>query len=170
MPRKPKTHQNPDLLAKNKLMDLIAVRDHSELELRRKLKAALVRAKYSVDVTDVQILAAVENALQFARGKGWLQAPVDLAEKTAMALHRRGKGILYINAYLSEKGLPAIDSDVDLELDKAQALVETMKLKTFDFLKLPADEKNKLRTRWSRQLASRGYDEEIVRKVIYEER
>lgn len=139
--------------AKRKVMDLVAMRDHSEKELRKKL-----REKFSDedDLDDV-----VEEAINYAKDNNWLGDPTDLAYRMADMLHRRRKGIHYINNYLREKGLPAVESDRDVELEKALSIVKNKYDEDFEFSR---EEK----ARVARMLASRGFDSETVRKVIYE--
>lgn len=139
--------------AKKKVMDMIARRDHSEKELRTKL-----RDKFS-DEDDVGDI--IEEAIEFAKDNRWLGDPVDLAHRLADMLHRRNKGIYYINNYLKEKGLPAVETDRALELEKALAIVKN---KYDEDHKFSREEK----ARVGRLLASRGFDSETVRKVIYE--
>lgn len=139
--------------AKKKVMDLIARRDHSEKELRTKL-----REKFSDEdaVDDV-----IDEAVAFAKDNNWLGDPVDLAHRLADMLHRRNKGIYYINNYLKEKGLPPVETDRALELEKALAIVKNKYDEDHNFSR---EEK----ARVGRLLASRGFDSETVRKVIYE--
>lgn len=139
--------------AKKKVMDLIARRDHSEKELRKKL-----REKLSDEEEAGQI---IDEAIEFAKDNKWLGDPVDLAHRLADMLHRRNKGIYYINNYLKEKGLPSVDTDRDLELEKAVAIVKN---KYDEGHKFSREEKAKV----GRFLAARGFDSETVRKVMYE--
>lgn len=161
-------------------MDLVASRDHSEKELRSKLLEAFRRSqrarkkwnKNAEEPSDedlknqqTQIHQAIDQAIEFARTHGWLGPAEELSQKMAAILHRRNKGIVYINNYLQEKGLPGITNNRDLELEKALSLVKN---KVSDLSELPYDEKQKERARIGRFLASRGFDSETVRKVIYE--
>lgn len=134
-------------------MDLLARRDHSEKELRKKL-----REKFS-DEDDG--LEAVEEAIAYAKDNNWLGDPSILAYRMADMLHRRNKGIHYINQYLKEKGLPSVETDRDLELEKALAIVKNKYDEDYDFTRED-------KARVGRLLASRGFDSETVRKVIYE--
>lgn len=84
-----------------------------------------------------------------------------LAQRWADTLHGRNKGIEYINNYLREKGLPEVNPDYDLELEKAMNVVRTKYAEDYNFSR---EEKAKI----GRQLTSRGFDTETVRKVIYE--
>ena len=179
-PSKPPVGYTHKSYAKRKVMDLVATRDHSEKELRTKLRTYFRRnilyrkrlaqkhgKEYTEDTPENQaeITEAIDLAIEFARDHKWLGDPEVLAGKMAGMLHRKNKGISYINNYLKGKGLPPITGDRDLELEKALALVKN---KFSDFSKLPFGEKRKEQARVARFLASRGFDSEIVRKVIYE--
>lgn len=139
--------------AKKKVMDLIARRDHSEKEIRTKL-----REKFS-DEEDMGEI--IDEAVEFAKDNNWLGDPSVLAHRLADMLHRRNKGIYYINNYLKEKGLPSVETDRALELEKALTIVKN---KYDEDHKFSREEK----ARVGRLLASRGFDSETVRKVIYE--
>lgn len=139
--------------AKKKVMDLLARRDHSEKELRKKLREKFSETEDSESV--------IEEAIDFAKDNNWLGDPQDLAFQMADVLHRKKKGIHYINNYLREKGLPAVETDRDLELEKALSIVKNKYDENFEFSR---EEKAKV----GRLLASRGFDSETVRKVIYE--
>ena len=146
------------LSVRRKMMDLMAVREHSEAELRAKLEQKFAQLSDGPE--------AIEAALEYAREKKWLADPAQLAVQTAEALHRKGKGIEFINHYLTEKGLPTIAVDSELELEKARQLVKNRHLETEN---LDADEKEAVQAKLARFLASRGFDEDTLRKVIYEE-
>ena len=135
------------------MMDMIARRDHSEKELRTKLKDKFGDAEDGME--------AVEAAIEYAKENKWLGDPADLSRRMADMLHRRHKGIVYINHYLREKGLPSVDVDRDLELEKALDLVKNKYREEQEF-----DRAEKARV--ARFLASRGFDSDTVRKVIYE--
>ncbi len=139
------------ITVRKKMMDLMAVRDHSEQELRAKLEQKFHGAD---DASE-----AIEAAIEYAQQNNWLGNPAALSEKTAEELHRKHKGILFINNYLEQKCLPPVLTDDDLELEKALHLVKN-KYREED-LKYEAD-------RIARFLTSRGFDTETVRKVIYE--
>ncbi len=141
------------IAAKRKVMELLAARDHSEQELRSKLRGKLS----DVDGSD----EAIDEAISFAAEKNWLGDPSDHAARLADTLHRRNKGICYINNYLKEKGLPTVESDSALELEKALAIVTNKFAEDYKFSR---EEKARI----GRLLTSRGFDSETVRKVIYE--
>lgn len=132
------------LTARNKMMDFLARRDHSERELKQKLR------QYDFSPEEI------DRALTFAKEKGWLPATEDgdlvLSKKMAQGLHRRNKGILYINHYLEKKGLPALKAEPELEIEKAVQCLQ-----------------NKRRTDKQKQmrfLLSRGFQMEVIRKVV----
>ncbi len=133
-------------------MDYLAQRDHSEKEIRKKLKD-----KFTAEEIDV--------AIDFGKEQGWIpnspESAMVLAEKTAATLRRKGKGPLYIRQYLKEKGLPPVSSQPVEELEKARELAHN---KFSDFESMDNKEKAKV----GRFLISRGFSLETVRKVIYE--
>lgn len=153
------------LATKRKVMDLIARRDHSEKELRKKLREKFSYREVDNDDDDKnnsgELTEAIEEAILYAKDNNWLGDPSDLAHRLAEMLHRRNKGIHYINNYLKEKGLPAVESDRDLELKKALALVKNKYDEDYEFSRED-------KARVGRQLVSRGFDSETVRKVLYE--
>jgi regulatory protein len=140
--------KRPPRTAFNTVMDLLSRRDHSERELRRKLRER--------EFTDEEI----QSALEKAKDQKWMQAPQNLSEQFAGQLHRKNKGIHYINSTLAEKGLPPVQRDESLELEKAIKLVKT---KYLNVSQMSREEKAKV----GRFLASRGFDSSIVRKVIF---
>ena len=142
-----KKYEKPS--AKRKVMDFLARRDHSPKELIKKLKER--------EYPDEEIQAA----LAWAKEGRWLSDDKVLSEKFGAGLHRKKKGIRYINHALAEKGLPPIQSDPELELEKALKLVKN-KIKPEEVL--TKEKKEKI----GRFLISRGFDSAIVRKVVYE--
>lgn len=135
------------------MMDYLAQRDHSEDELRAKLGKK--------DFTDSEI----DQAIEYGKKNGWIpntpESNEALSQKTAELLSNKGKGIHYINHYLEKRGLPLIEAKTEEELEKARLLVKN---------KFPIAEKmdHNEKAKASRFLVSRGFDIEIVRKVIYE--
>lgn len=144
------------LAAQKKIMDLIAKRDHSETELRQKLRQAFVKTQVGEELGEV-----LDEAIDFAKDHQFIGDPEELAERMADMLHRRHKGIHYINNYLREKGLPAVRTDRERELEKALYVVKNKYSEDYEFSR---EEK----ARVGRFLASRGFDSETVRKVLYE--
>lgn len=137
--------------ALDKLAYYLARRDHSERELRDKLSR-----KFSPEV--------VKKALEAARERKWIIPAEVLAQRVAESLHRKRKGILYINRYLQKKGLPPVARDLDLELSKG---LEWLKLKfrgSGEGEKLSFDEIRKAH----RFLVNRGFDDETIKKATHE--
>lgn len=147
--------KRPARTARNKMMDMLARRDHSEKEIRQKLKKSLFSPE------------EIETAITFGKERHWLpnseQAQLNLAEKAAQGLHRKKKGIHYINQFLYERGLPELPADSDLELEKALQLVENK-------FSVPASLDRETRTYWKgrigRFLLSRGFEMDIVNKIL----
>ena len=146
------------MTARNKMMDYLARRDHSEKEIRQKLKKTKAFSEEQI-----------EKAIEFGRDNGWLPDTPEkmevLSEKTAGFLHRRKKGIQYINQFLAKKGLPPVQNSFEQELEKA---LELVKNKTLKLQSLPKEEKQKAKAKLGRFLVARGFDLDVVRKVIYE--
>lgn len=139
---------------KDKLMDYLARRDHSELELRRKLRKSYEREE-------------IDSVIDWARQNKWLAEPETISQKVADTLHRKYKGIHFINQYLRDKGLPSVVRNDDVELEKARHLVKNKisSLRSRTPSAKNAADKNKM----IRFLASRGFDTSIIRKVVHEE-
>jgi regulatory protein len=142
----PKTFKKRLRSARNSMMDYLARRDHSELELRTKLAQF-----YPPD--------EIEKALNYAKDRGWLNDPDRLSAQMADYLHRKQKGLQYINHFLKKKGLPPVSKDRDLEIEKARECV-AKKIKNSQNLQI--SDKSKL----VRFLASRGFDPEVIMKAL----
>ncbi len=132
---------------RNRIMDHLARRDHSEKELRKKL-----REKFEDH-------DAIEKAIEFVKEKNLLCDPKKLAEQMSNMLHRRKKGTRYIQNYLKEKGLPQVSFDDDLELQKAKDLI----LKKFK----SNDRSKSTLLKISRFLQSRGFTGNIISKILF---
>lgn len=138
--------RSPRKSAREKAMDLLARRSHSELELRQKLEISYPPA-------------AVDEALAYVRENNWLPRPEDLSERLASELGRKKKGHRYINQFLRQKGLPPVSKSLDDEVEKAAAVVQAKLAKSgpFDY-----EERKKV----YRLLSNRGFDEETIRRVL----
>ncbi len=143
-----KSGEKNEISPRKKIMDLLARRDHSELELRRKLSA-----DYEAD--------QIRDAIEFAKQNKWLRDPTELALAVAAELGRKNKGAQYIQAFLSSRGLPSVSRDVNEEHRKALELIAT-KLRAQPPFEV--EFKNKI----VRLLKNRGFDDETIRKVIHE--
>lgn len=82
------------LSAIDRLVKLLAKRDHSRLELKEKLQ----KAEHSQD----EIL----EALAFAEDRKWLKDDAELAARESARLSRAGKSRRQIEVWLKKKGLP----------------------------------------------------------------
>lgn len=145
------TKKENKLRARRRMMDHIARRDHSERELRKKL-----RGKFDPEDIDA--------ALEYGKEKGWVpstdESQKKLSGKMADYLHRKLKGIHHINQYLNEKGLPGQKADPELELEKAK---ELLKIKYPDLQTADSAQ----RTKAGRLLVSRGFEMDLVRRLIF---
>lgn len=138
--------------AKKKLMDLVARRDHTEKELRKKLS---LRCEPET----------VEKTISWAQSQNWLASPEKLKMQFSEQLSRRGKGIRKINQKLKELGLETVKSDADTELEKAKKLVSG-KWSTRDFNGLDYKESQKLKAKIMRFLATRGFESNIINTIL----
>lgn len=131
-------------------MDMLARRNYSPLEIRRKL---------SNDYSSEEI----EAAIAFARESKWLLPDEDLAERTAASLGRKRKGHRFINQYLKTKGLPPVAKRPEQELESALALVRS---KLARQLASGVSCDYEFQKKIQRLLANRGFDDETARAVI----
>ena len=136
--------------AQKAVMDLISRREYSEAELKQRLELK----SFSSD--------EIEQAIQGAKERKWLGQPEEMAQSLADQLHKKNKGIEFINNTLSEKGLPSVSRDENLELEKALSLVKNKYAKLNS---LSREEKIKA----MRFLASRGFDSSTIKKVFHDE-
>ena len=146
------------------LCRLLQGRDHSECELRRKLAA-----RFSAD--------EIDSALQEACQRGLLLAPATLSENFARSWHRRNKGFVYIQQQLRQKGLPAIERNEELEVQKARIVLQKLQGSTADGAVgvgvafgggTPSSSRGRAadKARLSRQLIARGFDFDTVKQVL----
>lgn len=124
-------------------MDYLARRDHSEKELYEKLKKTFEETE-------------IREALQEIKERGWLIPEHELSEKVTQSLHRKNKGIHYIQQFLKKKGLPVTALDPEVEFEKALHLVK-QRIKDPQALQ-----------KVSSLLKNRGFDTETIGKVIHE--
>lgn len=156
---------------KKRVMDLLAKRDHSEKELKQKLSRV---KKWDNKKERLYSDEEIFSVVNWARDNRWLQEGGYLSERWAESLNRKKKGIKYINAYLAQKGLPAIKKNPEIEIEKAFLLLEK-KLNNISLRKklpqanasnetplLEKEDKNKL----TRFLLSRGFDSDIIQKCF----
>ena len=139
----PKAKSRATRSARTKVMDLLARRDHSELELCRKLAPHFP--------TD-EIL----EAIAFARENNWLAPQEVIAERAAQALARKNKSHRYISRFLQNRGLPPMARDREGEVAKALAIVKPFLARRQNF------EVYQARRKIIRLLINRGFDSETV--------
>lgn len=121
-------------------------RDHSKLELKNKL------TQWYTD-------EAVEFAIQKAENLNYIKESDFLAKQFGEALHRKEKGIFYINQSLKKKGLPPLAADPERELAKC---LELLRKKYGESTPLSAP----IRVKAFRYLTSRGFDSETIINAI----
>ncbi len=126
----------------------LAARDHSEPELRTKLKRLFSPA-------------LIDQAIGYAKERNWLLAPEILAEKAAREFGRRKKSHRYIQGQLRRKGLPSTQCQGDEEIEKMRQL---LKGKFGGDAILNDEEKAKA----YRFLKYRGFEDALIRKVLHE--
>jgi regulatory protein len=160
----------PRKSATEKIMDLLAKRNHSELELRQKLSR-------SCTLSDAPAYseAEIEQAIAFARDNNWMLPPEEIAERTAIELGRKRKGHRFINQFLKTKGLPPVTRDADEEFRKALDVVDSKLGPSWHLDRtengegqplLDYDAKKKINQKIYRLLANRGFDDETIRRVL----
>jgi regulatory protein len=127
-------------------MDYLAMRDHSEKELRQKL---------SKNYTPEEIAHAIE----YVSENGWMMNPVELAQKVSEMLHNKKKGYLYICQYLREKGLPQVNKVEELEIEKGLAIIAAK-------LELEPPFAWETKPKVQRLLVNRGFDPSTIRNIL----
>jgi SOS response regulatory protein OraA/RecX len=143
-----KSDIDPHLLqALEKIAYYLGRRDHSELELKNKLKRRF----------DDQI---IQKALKMATEKNWLKKPEELAKSLSYRLQKRNKGTNYIKNYLKKIGLP--DSP-PLEEDQILSCLDLLttkfpEWKNFDYLQ---------KQKPARFLLNRGFSMGVVKTVLF---
>jgi regulatory protein len=150
---------------KRRVMDLIAKRDHSEKELRQKLSRV---KKWDNKKERLYTDEEIASVISWARDNRWLQEGSYLSERWADTLNKRKKGIKYINAYLNQKGLPAVSKNQEVEVDKALNLLRK-KIQNKAFQKAIEDAgkmNQEIRLKLTRFLISRGFDQETIRSAF----
>lgn len=126
----------------------LAIRDHSEVELRKKLKK---RFEDSI----------IERALEWAHEHRMIAPPEELAARTARELTRKKKSQRYIQSQLRARGLPEVLVSDDDELTKMRALLLA---KFGEYSDLTFEEKTKA----LRFLQYRGFSNALIRRVLNE--
>lgn len=129
------------------LKNFLARRSHSKKELREKLSRRF----------DPKL---VSEALLQAQARGWLESEEEIAEKILHHLHRKNKSWSFIKNYLLEKGLPLPEYNGEKEREKArQVLIK----------KFPQNLSFKEKQRAFQLLSRRGFEESMIRGLLFEE-
>lgn len=130
--------------AKDKVMDLIASRDHTLKEIEKKMK---LRCEHET----------LKQLLEWVSVQSWLPSEEALQEQFVRALGRRKKGQNYINQKLKEVGLKTVKILPEIELEKALELLK-IKWDPTEFAGLQFKELQKQKAKVIRFLAGRGFD------------
>jgi SOS response regulatory protein OraA/RecX len=132
------------------LLKQLALRDHSELELKNKLERKFEKATVSQT-----ILRAIEENL--------IKEPEKLAESVSQSLLRRGKGSRNITMQLKKRGLPNVKVDESQELQQALRLLSrSLRLEKQDWLR----DKTKS-AKVYRFLTNRGFSTKVIISIVY---
>lgn len=89
------------------VQDYLSRRSHSEKELLEKL----AKKDFKSEVA--------QEALAYAKKRGWMEDPLELSEKVYQSWDRKNKSHIWIKGYLEEKGLPEQDKNFSREIEKA---------------------------------------------------
>lgn len=140
--RKPATH---------KMMDLLAIREHSILEIEKKL----AEKKYATE--------EIGEAIAYGKKHGWLPDGTDknkaMSARIAGDLGKKGKGQHAINHKLESMGLPTLELDLESETAKALQLLE----KKYRSQNL---NDTKIKAQAIRFLGGKGFSEDCIMKTL----
>lgn len=128
-------------------MGHLSMRDYSDQELREKLSL-----KYTAEVVD--------EMLDMAWSNNWMAEPSELSKRTTQRLREKGKGFLYIQAYLKKKGLPEAPYIESEELESAQQAIHKKfgEVTEIEFL---------LKAKITRFLQNRGFQLAVISKILF---
>ena len=130
--------------AKYKIMELMATRDHSLIELKKKIKH-----RCDKDTLD--------KVLQWAEQQTWFPSDEKIQEQVIRALGKKRKGIKAINLKMKELGLKSVQISVESEIEKALDLLN-IKYKKIKWLELNSEDFFKNKSKALRFLLSRGFE------------
>lgn len=133
--------------ALNKILLLLARRDHSEKELRSKIK-------------DQFPPEAINTAIEEAKNKSWIKPPQFLSIEVAKQLMSRNKGELYIQNYLRRKGLPPVTIR---EEEEKQRGLDLLNLKFPGWSSFTLQDKQKP----ARFLQNRGFTVGTIKSLLF---
>jgi regulatory protein len=146
------TEMNPQMTIRKKAMDLLARREHSEQELRRKLKSR----EYDVDAIDEVLHALISDRLQS-----------DERFTEAYVNHRfnAGVGPLKIRYELRQKGVSdsLADEFLDLLSERWDQLMVQQRVRKYGEA-IPTDYAERMKQ--ARFLQNRGFSPESVMRLF----
>lgn len=133
---------------KNRVVDLLSRRDHSEYELKQKL---------SRWATSEEVQFAISFAKDFNLIPTTEAQQVDLAQRFADSYSRKKLGSLKIQQKLHSKGLPKVTLEPEVELDNAVHLLTTRRSRSQKTLTKP---------QLIRYLMGKGFSLDIAQKAL----
>ncbi len=137
--------------AKRKIMDLLSKRDHSEFEIREKLKRRTE--------TDV-----MNQALAWAHENNWIPAEEKMQNQVVQSMGLRKKGQNAINLKLKKMGLKPVKSDPEIEFENCLRALET-KYKRDILENLKFLEFQKQKAKITRFLLGKGFNHSTIQNA-----
>lgn len=139
---------HPELIkARRWIQNQLARRDHSDRELEAKM-----HRRFEPEI--------VAEAMEWYQHQTWRPNPDEMSANLVRECQRKGKGSRFIAALLRQKGLPSMSFNFSEEWERARQELR---------VKFQHASSQELRARQVRFLRTRGFDEEVIRGVIYEE-
>jgi len=142
--------------AESELLQYLARRDHSELELQQKLSRRFDTEEVAAALHQAKIKGHLPNSPQEVQA---------LAVRMAEIWHRKQKGLHWINGHLQQRGLPPISSSEAAELAKARSLVNNWRPRSVG---KSEHQEAHMRAKLGRFLHARGFDDLIIGKALAE--
>ncbi|MBK9294350.1 MAG: regulatory protein RecX [Oligoflexia bacterium] len=136
---------------KNKVLRLLTKRDHTVLEMKRKLKQY-----YLFNTSDF------EAAIEWVKNLGYLPNEAAMATKWTQNLRSQGRGRRFIQGKLKAKGLKVENLKDDEEELAAARIFLQKKLKNNSLKELSFKDKQAL----MRKLTTRGFSVSVVRDLF----
>jgi len=147
------TEINPQMSIRKKAMDLLARREHSEQELRQKLKSR----EYEADVID-EVLQGLKS--------DHLQSDERFTEAYVNHRFNAGVGPLKIRYELRQKGItdPVVDEFLEPLSDRWDQLMEQQRVRKYGEA-IPADYAERMKQ--ARFLQNKGFSPESVMRLFH---
>ncbi|WP_304168887.1 recombination regulator RecX [Lonsdalea britannica] len=144
-------------------MNVLAVRDHSETELRRKIAAFLYSSSEENGDDSIAVDQEIEQAIAYCAEYGWLDDK-RFAQRYISSRSRKGYGVQRIRSELSQKGV-----DKSTQSDALRAsdvdwyqLVQQVAERKFGY-PLPTEWKEKAKVQ--RYLLYRGFSHDEIQSL-----